>query len=505
MTTAMDPTSGALHQQAAQDDDQLFPEGRRPVRPAPRIRRVRRRLHRRPQGPQIAPHRQGRALHPREPRASRRRGCRSHRRRRRGHPDPDSARVPGRGVRQARHQAAEARPLRGRPHLHAAGRAAARALRARVEAADPRAGPGVPGLALGARHRHQAVRHGAGDRAGASADLHRPAEVDQEPGRIRAQALPDPQDRLQRHLRRLQGRRHRPLHRVAVEPHAGLQGHVPVLSGEGLLRRPVGRAADLGDGAGASALLDQHLPVVEAGASLSHGRPQRRDQHAARQRQLDGGAAGVGLLAAVRRRDLQAVADLLRGPVRHGLLRQRARVPGDGRLQPGARRHDADPRGVGRQSADGFQAARVLRVSRLPDGAVGRPGGDGLHRRPPDRRHARPQRPAAGALSRDQGRHGDHVVGGGRAAGRGSQHRQEVAAAARQDAADRPGGRQDHLRRRSEGGSRLALSLRAMAEAHADPGRRPAAAQEARRARRPTWRCSICSRRSATRRRASSS
>ena len=29
---------------------------------------------------------------------------------------------------------------------------------------------------------------------------------------------------------------------------------------------------------------------------------------------------------------------------------------------------------------------RVLRVSRLPHGAVGRAGGDGLHRRPPDRR-----------------------------------------------------------------------------------------------------------------------
>ena len=41
----------------------------------------------------------------------------------------------------------------------------------------------------------------------------------------------------------------------------------------------------------------------------------------------------------------------------------------------------------------------------------------------------------------------DHVVGGRRAAGRGSQYRQEVASTARQDAADRPGGRQDHLRR----------------------------------------------------------
>ena len=49
-----------------------------------------------------------------------------------------------------------------------------------------------------------------------------------------------------------------------------------------------------GAGAGAPALLDQHLPVLEAGASLPDGRPQRRDQHAARQRQLDGGAPGLG-------------------------------------------------------------------------------------------------------------------------------------------------------------------------------------------------------------------
>ena len=170
---------------------------------------------------------------------------------------------------------------------------------------------------------------------------------------------------------------------------------------------------------------------MEAGASLPHGRAQRRDQHAARQRQLDGGAAGVRVVAAVRRRHHQAVADLLRGPVGHRLLRQRARVPGDGRLQPGARRHDADPRGVGRQPADGWQAPRLLRVSRLPDGAVGRPGRHGLHRRAPDRRHARPQRPAAGALSRHQGRPGDHVVGSRRAAGRGGEHRPASGACSR--------------------------------------------------------------------------
>ena len=82
------------------------------------------------------------------------------------------------------------------------------------------------------------------------------------------------------------------------------------------------------------------------------------------------------------------------GPVRHRLFRQRARVPGARRLLARPRDDDADPGGLGRQPADGRGAARLLRVPRRGDGAVGRPGGDGLHRRPPDRRHARPQRPA---------------------------------------------------------------------------------------------------------------
>ena len=257
-------------------------------------------------------------------------------------------------MREARLQAAQARPLRRRPHLHAAGRAAARPLRARVDAHHPRGGPGAPRLALGAGRQLAACPRWCK----ATEPVHRQVFIG------RPKAMNDQQEFERRlylirkvvsnaHLLRLQGPRHRPLHGVAVEPHARLQGHVPVLPGEGLLHGPVRPAARLGDGARAPALLDQHLPVVEARAPLPHGRPQRRDQHAARQRQLDGGAAGVGVVAAVRQRHLQAVADLLRGPVGHRLLRQRARVPGDGRLQPGARGDDADPRGVGRQSADG--------------------------------------------------------------------------------------------------------------------------------------------------------
>ena len=59
------------------------------------------------------------------------------------------------------------------------------------------------------------------------------------------------------------------------------------------------------------------------------------------------------ILAAVRQRHLEAVADLLRRPVRHRLLRQRARIPVPGRLRAGARHDDADPGSLGRQQADG--------------------------------------------------------------------------------------------------------------------------------------------------------
>ena len=44
------------------------------------------------------------------------------------------------------------------------------------------------------------------------------------------------------------------------------------------------------------------------------------------------------------------------------------------------------------------QAPGLLRIPRRADGAVGRPGRHRLHRRPPDRRHPGPQRPAPGAL-----------------------------------------------------------------------------------------------------------
>ena len=77
------------------------------------------------------------------------------------------------------------------------------------------------------------------------------------------------------------------LHPVLLDPHRGLQGPAAGAAGRQLLRGSAQPADRVGAGAGASALLDQHLPVVAAGASVPLSLPQRRDQHGARQRQLD--------------------------------------------------------------------------------------------------------------------------------------------------------------------------------------------------------------------------
>ena len=149
---------------------------------------------------------------------------------------------------------------------------------------------------------------------------------------------------------------------------------------------------------GPLALLHQHVPVLGARPPLPHHRPQRRDQHPARQRQLDAGPP-----VAVQFRSCSATTSPScgRSPTKASPTPPASTTRSSSwwrRLLARPRDDDADPRGLGRQPADGRGAARLLRVPRRGDGAVGRPAGDGLHRRP-DRRHARPQRPGRRATS----------------------------------------------------------------------------------------------------------
>ena len=76
---------------------------------------------------------------------------------------------------------------------------------------------------------------------------------------------------------------------VAVGPHRRLQGHAHHRPARAVLPRPVRRALRLRAGAGALALLDQHLPELAAGPPLPAHRAQRRDQHRQGQPQLDAG------------------------------------------------------------------------------------------------------------------------------------------------------------------------------------------------------------------------
>ena len=98
-------------------------------------------------------------------------------------------------------------------------------------------------------------------------------------------------------------------------------------------------------------------------------------------------------------KDLDKIWPLdLRRPVGFGVFRQRVRAARHGRLLDRPRDDDDYPGGLGEAHGDGREPARVLRISRRDDGAVGRARGYRLYRRPPDRRDTRSQRPAPCAL-----------------------------------------------------------------------------------------------------------
>ena len=202
---------------------------------------------------------------------------------------------------------------------------------------------------------------------------------------------------------------------------------------------------------GAPALLHQHVSDLAAGAPVPLHRPQRRNQHPARQRQLDARAPVGARVAAVRRRHQEAVPHHPARRQRFRGVRQRARTAAHGGPLDPARHGHADSRSLGQEPAHEPAEAGVLRVPRLPDGAVGRPGRHRLHRRPLHRRHARPQRPAPGALPGDPRRPRDHGVGNRRAAGEARGREAQGPPAAGQDAPGRYGRRPHRLRQGAQG------------------------------------------------------
>ena len=237
-----------------------------------------------------------------------------------------------------------------------------------------------------------------------------------------------------------------------------------------------GPARRVGAGPGPPALLDQYVPVLAARASVSLHRPQRRDQHAARQYQLDAGARGPLPLAPPRRRPQADPAHRGRGRQRLRRLRQRARVPRDGGSAPAPGRADDDSRGVERARVHGRGAAGVLRVPRLPHGALGRARVHRVHRRHRDRRRARPKRAAPLALLRHQGRDGRDGLRGRRPRHPGRARPAQGAPASRTHLPRRHREGPHHRRRGAEAHVRDAASLRRVAEGVSQADREPARA-----------------------------
>ena len=308
---------------------------------------LRGRIHCRHQGPPIAQTCPGRADHSAQPRASRRGRRRSARRRWRRYPGADAAQVPCQEGCRNRLRPARPRSLCGRRAVHAARRGLAAGDHGHLRRNRGAGRHEGSRLARRADRQFDARRIGQAHRAGAQAGLPRAQPADGVGRGFRAPALHPAQDHLLDALRQARAAALQLLPGVDLVPHADLQGYVPRRSARHLLPRSARSGFRERARAHPPALLDQHVPDLVARASLPHDRPQRRDQHAARQQQLDGGAAGVGVIAEVRRRHQQAVADLLRRPVRHRLLRQRARIPDHGRLPARPCDDDDDTGGVG--------------------------------------------------------------------------------------------------------------------------------------------------------------
>ena len=158
-------------------------------------------------------------------------------------------------------------------------------------------------------------------------------------GSVRAQAVRDPpRDRARR--------RPRAGAPELLEPDDRLQGDADRAAAAALLPRSARSPRRLAAGARALALLHQYVPQLGARPPVPDDRPQRRGQHAARQRQLDARARVAAGLRAVRRRPREGDSGRPRGGLGLGRVRQRARDARPQRPLGAARGDDDGPRGL---------------------------------------------------------------------------------------------------------------------------------------------------------------
>ncbi len=319
-----------------------------------------------------------------------------------------------------------------------------------------------PRLAPGAGRHHGDRREGDRDAARDRAD-HRRQPQGRQRRRLRARAVPG----APAHREPGAGRAHqRLLHLLAVLPLGDLQGPVPRRAALDVLPRPAGPALRLELRRLPPALLDQHLAVLAARPAVPHARPQRRDQHAARQPQLDEEPRDPDGLAGVRRLQRGRQADRPGRQLRQRSARRGGRGAGARRALAAAHQDAAEPAGLGQADGDPAGPQGPVQLLQLRDGAVGRPGRRGRLRRPlGDRRHG-PQRPAPDALHAHRGRPAGGRLRDRHGAARRSRDRREGPRRPGRDGRHRPQGRQVLSRPRAQGPARRREAVRPLGQAH---------------------------------------
>ena len=363
------------------DDDEGATREAGALRPGQRARRLRLRLRGGHRGAEVPRHRTAGPPGPRQPRASRRRRRREEHRRRRRNPPPEPRRLPAQGGSPARHRVAAPRPLRGRDGLPALRRAEPDGLREEARGSGAVRGAARAGLARRPVRRLHAGRHGQGQPAGDPPGVRGRGRRSRRRHGLRAQALRDPPphpevDPALQHPGAAGVLRGEPL-----RPDRRLQGHAQRRPAPRLLPGPVQSRDGIGHRHGALPVLHQHLPQLVPRPPVPVHLPQRRDQHAAGQHQLDARAPEPDGVEALRRRPQEGPHRGRHRRLRLGHVRQRARAPAPLRALAAARHDDDGPGALGQARVDEPGEEGLLRVPLLPDGALGRPGLHRLHRR----------------------------------------------------------------------------------------------------------------------------
>ena len=251
---------------------------------------------------------------------------------------------------------------------------------------------------------------------------------------LRTQAVRDPQARLQRDPHLDDGRCRVLVRRQPLEPHDRVQGDAAHGAARPVLPRPAGTPPSRRRSR--SYIRASARTPSRAGTGRIRTATSRTTARSTPCAAMRTGCTRARRASSPRR----SAQDIARHPADYQPERQRlrdvrqhARASAARGTLAAARDDDDDPRALVEPREHGRPEARLLPVSLEPDGALGRASLDRIHRRAADRRGARPQRAAAFALLRDEGRPRGHGLRSGRARRAAGRHGVQGPAATRAD------------------------------------------------------------------------